>query len=622
MKFPQSLAPWAQYLQIFPRELSLALGPLVQRIALTIGPLRTRSHADAGEPDGFGGLAKSGTYERLLASEWMLAEEVPDEFVRRAVMGEHLFLKLARSEHSGSRISGALFDAGPNQAGSPRIAHLAALIVLARRAEAAGAQFSWGMLSSQDTPLFSEVTESNVLRLLEARSPREVTNADLALWRERLSNWQELDDLWIVGGARLADLPASQGLSHLFVRDVFDPEARQLSLTVRGASSIGARAVKEITLDLPDDRASVRLLRDPFGVVSATPHRVKTSFAPASNLLFDAKGVKLFAHSPSGSVLCFPIPNSPRAEAGNPKLYHPSRSYRVVAVGRMNRTVALITAHRWPSEGGDEPEQLLALDYCGKRNQPLSAGYYVSRPYKVSFAPFSPGNLLQPCLLMPKETVSRPEALVLDSAGNLFRLFCPENHAPIVRGHFTVGVFQLVAKNVLAIAPVFSCIVYLGKGWTENEWRIVSKGVSDSSRGLPHNISPTQAFFGFGGSLADYEFGLLAIEDRGTDWIVICRGSEHHLAGPLSGRVVGVARVRTSSDQEPGLIVLEDDNRTFTLYSNTTSKQLLKAAAPIASVTTSHAAPIIAYTTTEGEVNVYSLAQGVSLCRYLPWGKA
>jgi hypothetical protein len=622
MKFPRSLAPWAHYLQVFPRELSLALGPMIQRIALAIGPLRTDHSSGAGDPDGFDGLAKSGPYERLLASEWLLAEEVPDEFVRRAVAGEHLFSKLARREPAASRVSCAIFDGGPNQAGSPRVAHLAALIVLARRAEAAGAQFSWGMLQSPGTPIFSEVTESSVLRLLEARSPSEATNADLAIWLKRLANWQELDDLWIVGGPRLAEMSASQGLSQLSVRDVFEPEARQLLLTVRGASGVK----REITLELPDDRACARLLRDPFAVSSAAPHQVKAAFAPASNLLFDAKGVKLFARSPNGGVISFPITNSPRAQAGNPKLYQQSSGRRVAAVGRIGRTVVLITEHelKFASSGrGNEPEQMLIPNYCGKRPHSLPEGNYVSRPSTFSYAPVSSESALQPCLPVPKEAAARPEALVMDSSGNLFKLFALENHECTVGGYRTVGVFQLVASNVLAIAPVFSRIAYVGKELTyKNEWSIISIGAETSKRALPAGITPAQAFFGFGGSLSDYQFGLLAIRDEKSQWVVMSRKGEHSFAPPPGGRVVGVARIRTSSDQEPGLIVLEDDSRTLTLYGNTGGKQLLKAAAPITSVTASHAAPHIAYATTEGEVNVYSLDHGVSLCRYLPWERS
>lgn len=134
MELPRSLAPWAPYLDLFPRDIGLALGPVVRRIALAVEPLAAHALSGSGDPDGFDGLSNRGSYDRLLASEWLLSEELPDEFLRRAAEGEHVFLKIGRREPVRSRLSVVLFDVGPNQLGSPRIAHLAALIVMARRA--------------------------------------------------------------------------------------------------------------------------------------------------------------------------------------------------------------------------------------------------------------------------------------------------------------------------------------------------------------------------------------------------------------------------------------------------------------------------------------------------------
>ena len=143
MNLPPSLSQWAGYLKIFPDEVSLALGPIIQRVSMLIGSLHPQLNQTEGEPDGFDGLNRRGTYERLLLSEWMLADELEDEFMRRAVMGEHLFLNRAHSSPAGTRASLALFDAGPSQLGSPRIAHIAALIVLANRTASVGSTFSW-----------------------------------------------------------------------------------------------------------------------------------------------------------------------------------------------------------------------------------------------------------------------------------------------------------------------------------------------------------------------------------------------------------------------------------------------------------------------------------------------
>src|ERR1044072_8962670 len=173
MNLPPSLSQWAGYLKIFPHEVSLALGPIIQRVSVLIGSLHPQLNQPEGEPDGFDGLNRRGTYERLLLSEWMLADELEDEFMRRAVMGEHLFLNRAHSSPVGTRSSLALFDAGPSQLGSPRIAHIAALIVLANRADSARSSFSWGVLQQPETPAYREVNAATNMTRIGRASCRE-----------------------------------------------------------------------------------------------------------------------------------------------------------------------------------------------------------------------------------------------------------------------------------------------------------------------------------------------------------------------------------------------------------------------------------------------------------------
>jgi len=38
LKLPHQLAPWGPQLSIFPEEIALTLGPLVQRVAALVGP--------------------------------------------------------------------------------------------------------------------------------------------------------------------------------------------------------------------------------------------------------------------------------------------------------------------------------------------------------------------------------------------------------------------------------------------------------------------------------------------------------------------------------------------------------------------------------------------------------
>ncbi|MGZ3458625.1 MAG: hypothetical protein ACXU86_08980, partial [Archangium sp.] len=158
MRLPEALRPWAAHLSLLPEDLALSLGAHVARLAAALGPLRARDEREGGEPQGYDGLTRRGSPERLLMSEWLMALEAPDEFVRRAAFGEQAYLRPAFRQPRGGHRTVALLDAGPDQLGAPRIAHLALLVVLARRAEAVGASFSWAVLqSSPQTGPFSRV---------------------------------------------------------------------------------------------------------------------------------------------------------------------------------------------------------------------------------------------------------------------------------------------------------------------------------------------------------------------------------------------------------------------------------------------------------------------------------
>jgi len=74
ISLPSSLSPWARQLNVFPLDLGLALGPFVQRLASTIQPLHLDDIAGADDPDGFDGLLNRGSYDRLISSDWLLAD--------------------------------------------------------------------------------------------------------------------------------------------------------------------------------------------------------------------------------------------------------------------------------------------------------------------------------------------------------------------------------------------------------------------------------------------------------------------------------------------------------------------------------------------------------------------
>jgi hypothetical protein len=307
---------------------------------MLIGSPQPRLNEREGEPDGFDGLSRRGTYERLLLSEWMLADELEDEFMRRAVMGEHLFLNRARSSPVGTRASLALFDAGPSQIGSPRIAHIAALIVLANRADSAGSTFSWGVLQQPEAATYRDVNASNIMSLLAARSHSEVSDTAIAVWEEQLATWSGLDDVWLIGGKRLSRIQTKKRSSRLCIEDILEPGKHGLAVSCNSASGLSS----DVTLELPKNNISTRLLRDPFAAAVPEIQKTAGSTYTGASLVFDMTGTKIFTRTAKWGVSAFNVPNSPRAGAARPRTYHTRKWEAVCAAGRVGRGIARVSS--------------------------------------------------------------------------------------------------------------------------------------------------------------------------------------------------------------------------------------------------------------------------------------
>jgi hypothetical protein len=162
------------------------------------------TYATRGEPEpvGVDDLRRRGSYDRLLLSEWVLADEVPDEFDRRAAQGEHLFLHPRLATARGEHGTVALFDAGPAQIGAARLLQVALWILLARRSRAAGGSFLWGSL--QRPGRLDGAERADQLKTFLANRSLDRVGADgLADWARR---WSEPDlpagERWLIGPVR------------------------------------------------------------------------------------------------------------------------------------------------------------------------------------------------------------------------------------------------------------------------------------------------------------------------------------------------------------------------------------------------------------------------------------
>jgi hypothetical protein len=320
-RLPPALRGWEDELSMFPPDVVHTLLPWLPRLAATFGPLKRSTREGDGTPDGFGGLTRRGSYERLLLSEWAIAEEAPLEFLRRAAMTEHTFLELQRRAPSASLHSIALFDAGPHQIGAPRLVHLATLVVLARRARLAGVAFRWGVLQDPERRTFEHLDAQSVLNLLQGRSTHEGKPEDVDAFLERLDPGDDgLDDLWFVGGNRTAKL-ARLGQT---VEVVESMEIGDRALDVRLAPKDPVR------FELPHPNVCVRLLRDPFEVRKPAPVRVAMATTGGGVAIADG-GRRLFLRTQAG-VLALGLPHKPLEHHAEPRHLGAQRG-PIVAVG-------------------------------------------------------------------------------------------------------------------------------------------------------------------------------------------------------------------------------------------------------------------------------------------------
>jgi hypothetical protein len=256
-ELPRALQPWRPWLGWFELELAVVLGDLVRRLADLIGDSAAASGRAMPEPDGLGDLRNRGSYERLVTSEWLLAEEMPEEFLRRAASSEHLFYAPSHRQAKIDRRVIAIFDCGPRQLGAPRLAHLAAWILLARRATELGGELRWGVLQEPGRLRGSD-EEQRLKELLQARRLDPGHASHVEQWRGGLEAAGETPErareteIWWVGATDAsAPRPADRRLS---VHETLERGTLEATFAAGGN-------VRRTRLPLPTDSVATALLR-------------------------------------------------------------------------------------------------------------------------------------------------------------------------------------------------------------------------------------------------------------------------------------------------------------------------------------------------------------------------
>jgi hypothetical protein len=267
-ELPPALAGWAPSLAALTPDVVAALGPMLLRLDELVARHSAVDGPD-GEPDGVDGIARRGPPERLLAAEWVLADEHPDEFLRRAVTGELLHLATARRHDPPHGAVRVLVDTGPEQLGAGRLVQLAALVVLHRRAARGGAALRLGILGEPPDRWLEGDLPELLAAWLGRRRHAPPTAADVvARFGAAVAGGSggpagDGDE-----GPGPAWLLCSPGLASALT-GVPPPVPARRVLTAResGWDADGVRAVEvrlageRLTLPVPDGPAAVRALR-------------------------------------------------------------------------------------------------------------------------------------------------------------------------------------------------------------------------------------------------------------------------------------------------------------------------------------------------------------------------
>ncbi|WP_157543708.1 hypothetical protein [Kitasatospora sp. Root187] len=335
-RLPAALAPWATALSAISPELAVALGPLLRRLDALVGEREPVADVH-GDPDGLGGLSRSGRPDQLLPSEWLLADEYPEEFLRRLVDGEllHLAPEFNKPTVRGRMV--ALVDAGPTQAGAGRLVQLAALLVLHRRAAARGTELVVGVLG--DAP--GRTLTGDLAELLPAwlatRRTDEPTPSDVEL---ALAELDAADQAWLLTSPRLAErIPPRPG--------VLTSEPARWSAD--GASHVTIRLDGTTAeLPLPASRIAVRALRGAEfrrgGPVAVTPPADNAGKAGHPTLpVFNTEARTLLARGGQPTTLfSVNLPNHDRHAATALRMHRHDLPGPVLAAGRTGRRLIVL----------------------------------------------------------------------------------------------------------------------------------------------------------------------------------------------------------------------------------------------------------------------------------------
>jgi len=581
---PTALAPWARELSALPLDLACVLGAWLPRLDQAIGPLRAVAGRPTDEPNGYDGLARRGTFERLLASEWAIGALHPLEFLRRAAEAEHAFLRVARATHVADRAVRVLFDAGPMQLGAPRLVHLAIGVVLARRARAARARFAWGTLQHEPKGFREDAHGIDLRALLDRRAASAATSSMMEEWRARRRREDrdssldpDAGELWLVGGHDLRHTEGGAGLGWIAVEEPLEVDAGFLRIALRRRpGGRASSAVFPLELVLPPSEERVLLLRGTFEARRRRSRPRAASDArlgvqPGSRLL--VSHARVVAWSRAGGLVSFSLAlnENHSAEARVSERDAAAISGLVAAgVGRGIVTVRLRGAE-------------VLIEGGGKRTWRLSLS--PDQQQALGIEPVVWDGVLPECVVLGGGSSFHAEIWFRDCGGGLFRA------RPGIEG---AAALERIASGVTRLVQHRGdCVAYVAGDGAIHEHSLRQR---DSTWSVPPGM---RILFGHGPG----ERPLVASQLSAERWAIAEGAATFEMKLPGADYVCGIVGTRTGT----GMLRLDDSRRRLTLHHLITGKRtpVFESREVIANVAVSATSPIVAWTTRSGRLHAY-----------------
>ncbi|WP_294963697.1 hypothetical protein [uncultured Gilliamella sp.] len=254
-QLPKAFKAWQPWLSWFDESLQPVVADLMMQLNILLGPVK-ESHWNAQKLfSGLGDLRQRGNYEHLLFSEWLIAEDEPDEFIRRAVNYEHLFLAPLQEKSKANGVIIALFESSVLQLGVQRLVHLILMLLLEIRSYNHHSQFYWGVIENpSQLTLFKDINDLKFL--LNHRSKILATNQMFNNWTNYFKQSNLIyDECWLIGGNH----PSAEFITHQVSIDRLIKYYDKLSVEIKNRST-----TRHCLLSLPNNIICAKMLSGQF----------------------------------------------------------------------------------------------------------------------------------------------------------------------------------------------------------------------------------------------------------------------------------------------------------------------------------------------------------------------